>query len=92
MDEVKKMLRAVINGQSTLKDELLQRIEAVDIKLTDKIEGVETKLSKKIEANTERLDKIGSQLAYIEDDTPSREEFGELEGRVEQIEGRFIQT
>jgi len=89
MDEVKKMIRVVINGQSALKDELLQRIEAVDIKLTDKIEGVETKLSKKIEANTERLDKIGTQLAHLEDDTPSREEFDELEQNVEKNSARF---
>jgi len=68
------MLRAIINEQSDLKQELLKKIEEVDIKLG----GVEERLGKKIDkvegkvlVNTKRLDKIGSQLAYLEDDTPT---------------------
>ena len=33
MDDTKKMLQAVINGQSALKEELLQVIEKVDLKV-----------------------------------------------------------
>ena len=68
------MLRAIINEQSDLKQELLKKIEEVDIKLG----GVEERLGQKIDkvegkvlVNTKRLDKIGSQLAYLEDDTPT---------------------
>jgi len=34
----------------------------------------------------ERLDKQGKQLAYLEDDAPTREEHDELTKRVEKIE------
>ena len=93
MSDTDQMLRAIINGQSDLKQELLKKIEEVDVKL----EGVEERLSKKIDkvegkvlVNTKRLDKIGSQLAYLEDDTPTKEEHDQLEERVENIESRFI--
>ncbi|NCN58382.1 hypothetical protein COW99_00925 [Candidatus Roizmanbacteria bacterium CG22_combo_CG10-13_8_21_14_all_38_20] len=74
MSDTDQMLRAIINEQSDLKQELLKKIEEVDIKLG----GVEERLGKKIDkvegkvlVNTKRLDKIGSQLAYLEDDTPT---------------------
>lgn len=59
MDDTQKMLRAVINGQTTLKQELSSEIKKVDQKLD------------KVERNlTGRIDKIGRQLAYLEDDAP----------------------
>ena len=77
MSDTDQMLRAIINGQSDLKQELLKKIEEVDVTL----EGVEERLGKKIDkvegkvlVNTKRLDKIGSQLAYLEDDTPTKED------------------
>lgn len=40
----------------------------------------------KVEENlTKRIDGIGKQLAYLEDDTPIREEFDKLEKKVDQI-------
>ena len=82
MDDTKKMLRAVINGQSAMKEELLGEIRKVDKKvdkLDTKIDGVEKRLTK-------RIDRLGKQLAYLEDDAPTREEFNELESRVDMIE------
>lgn len=38
MDDIKKMLRAVINGQSVLKSELLKRIDDVEKKLGKRID------------------------------------------------------
>lgn len=90
MNETQKMLRAIINGQSVLKQELSSKIDKVDKKvdalgerLDGKIDGIEKNL-------TERLDKIGKQLAYLEDDAPTREEFDKLENRVEKVEQKVI--
>ena len=33
-----------------------------------------------------RIDKLGKSLAYLEDDTPTRDEFDGLEKRVEKVE------
>ena len=82
MDETKKMLRVIINGQSAMKEELLGEIRKVDKKvnkLDSKIDGVEKRL-------TERIDKIGLQVARLEDDAPTRDEFDNLEKRVTKVE------
>ncbi|MDP3973925.1 MAG: hypothetical protein Q8P92_03770 [Candidatus Daviesbacteria bacterium] len=41
----------------------------------------------KVEKNlTGRIDKLGKSLAYLEDDAPTREEFDNLEDRVDKVE------
>lgn len=79
MEDIKKMLSAFINSQGTFN----QRIEK-DLK------EVKAYLSKKIEENeknvTSRIDTLGRQLAYLEDDAPTREEFDILNTRVDKIE------
>ncbi|MBI3443225.1 hypothetical protein HY008_00990 [Candidatus Woesebacteria bacterium] len=85
MEDIKKMIRAVINGQSALKQELLEKIDGVDKKvdkLDNKIDGVEKRL-------TGRIYKLGKQLAYLEDDVPTREEHDNLEKRVGKLEQKF---
>jgi hypothetical protein len=72
------MLKAIINGQSSLKDELIKRIEAVDKKVED-VRGIVIK-------NGERLDKLGLDLAKLQDDAPTIQEFDELETQVEKLE------
>ena len=78
MDDTQKMLKAIINGQSSLKDELIKRIEAVDKKVED-VRGIVIK-------NGERLDKLGLDLAKLQDDAPTIQEFDELETQVEKLE------
>lgn len=70
-----KMLRTIINGQSVMKSELIEKID----KLDKKIDGVEERLTK-------RIDKIGLQVARLEDDSPTRDELDELEMRVTKVE------
>ena len=93
MDDTKKMLRAIINGQSAMKSELLEEIHKVDKKvdkvdqkvdqrfdsLSEKIKSVETNL-------TGRIDKLGLQIARLEDDSPTREELDDLDKRVSKLE------
>lgn len=93
MDDTKKMLRAIINGQSALKAELLKKIDDLDKKFTAKFDDVDRRFAKvdkrfdTLERNlTKRIDKLGRQLAYLEDDTPTREEHDELAKRVRKLE------
>ena len=85
MDDVKKMFRTIVNGQSAMKQELLSEIKKVrnDVKAHRR----ETKIGFK-EVN-ERLDKQGKSLAYLEDDAPTRDEHDKLEKRVTKVEKKL---
>ncbi len=82
MNDTQKMLQAIINGQSTLTQELLIKMDKID----KKVDGLEVKLDKVEENLTGRIDKLGKQLAYLEDDTPTREEFDNLEKSVDNVD------
>lgn len=92
MDDTNKMLRVIINGQSAMKSELLAKIDSVDKKV-DRLDEKVNNLDKKIdgvEKNlTKRIDKLGLQLARLEDDAPTREELDDLEERIEQVERKL---
>ncbi len=84
-NQTTKMLQAILSGQTALKQELISRIDKVDLKvdrLGEKLDKVEKNL-------TGRIDKLGKQLAYLEDDTPTREEHEELVKRVDKLEQRI---
>ena len=85
MDDTNKMLRAIINGQSAMKSELLAKIDSVDKKV-DRLEKKVDSVEKNI---TKRIDKLGLQLARLEDDAPTREELDDLEERIEQVERKL---
>lgn len=82
MDDNKKILQAILTGQSALKQDLSNQIKKVDVKI-DRVEENLTKMIKKVD---ERVDKIGKQLAYLEEDAPTREEFDKLDDRVGKLE------
>ena len=92
MNDTQKMLQAILNGQGAVKQELLSKINKVEENLSGRMDGLEGKvdgLDGKIDGVekrlTQRLDKIGRQLAYLEDDTPTREEYDNLEKRVDKM-------
>lgn len=85
-DDTQQMLRAIINGQSSFRQEVLGKIDKLDKKFTFRMDGLENRLDSVEKNLTERIDRIGKQLAYVEDDTPTREEFDKLEKRVDKIE------
>ncbi len=89
MDEIKNMLRAVINGQSTLKSELIQKIDGVEKKLGGRVDSLEKEVRTGFKKVNQRIDRLGKSLAYLEDDTPTREEFDGLEGRVIRVEKKI---
>lgn len=43
-------------------------------------------LGLKVENNGKRIDKLGLQIANLEDDAPTIEEFDKLEARVKKVE------
>ncbi len=74
-DDTHRMLQMVLDGQSAIRKD----INNLDDKLTNQIDAVDIKLTK-------RIDKLGSQIASLEDDTPTVEEFEKLEKRVKKVE------
>lgn len=86
MDDTKKMLQAIINGQSAIKEELLNRIDKLERKVDQNHKSLSNKLTEVEDRLTERIDKIGSQVARLEDDTPTREEFDDLDKRINILE------
>lgn len=88
MDDTKKMLRAIINGQTTLKQELVNKINQVD----QKVDSLREELHTFRKDLTDRVDRLGKSLAYLEDDTPTRDEFDGLEERVDKLEQQPTST
>jgi hypothetical protein len=86
MSDTNKLFQKIVNGQSAMKQEILKEIKKVEDKLTGRIDGLEKKTVKGFKEVNDRLDKQGKSLAYLEDDTPTREEHDELEERVTKIE------
>lgn len=86
MNDTQKMLQAIINGQSAIKQELSGKIDKVDLR----VERLEKKIDQAEKNLTTRIDKLGKQLAYLEDDAPTREEFDNLEERVDKIEQKAV--
>ncbi len=75
MDETKKMLRTIINGQSSMKLELLGGIRKVDKKVggvDKKVEDLRKETRAGFKSVNERIDKLGKSLAYLEDDAPTK--------------------
>ena len=48
------------------------------------------RVEEKVEENGARIDKLGLQIASLEDDSPTIEEFDNLEKRVKKLEKQTI--
>lgn len=82
MNDTQKMFRAIINGQSAFKQEFSAKLDKLDKKVDTLGERLEGKIDRVEKNLTDRIDKLGNQLAYLEEDAPTREEFDNLEKRV----------
>lgn len=92
MDDTKKMLRTIINGQSSIKSELLTEIKRMEKSLTEMIKQNSKEINENkilTKKNGKRLDMIGKTLAVLDDDAPTNEEFEELKTRVQKIERKM---
>ncbi|KKT67334.1 MAG: hypothetical protein UX25_C0052G0001 [Candidatus Woesebacteria bacterium GW2011_GWC2_45_9] len=65
------MLQSILDGQTLIRKD---------------IKGVKEEAKKTELRLTERIDKLGLQLANLEDDSPTIEEFDGLEKRVSKLE------
>lgn len=90
------MFQVLVNGQSALKGEILARIDKLEQKMDKKFEEVDKRFGKvdkrfdTLESNlTKRIDRIGKQVAFLEDDAPTREEHDKLVRRVTKIEQKI---
>jgi uncharacterized coiled-coil protein SlyX len=86
MDGVKQMFRKIINGQSAVKSELLGEINKLRVETQKGFDGTNNKIDVLDKKLTKRIDKVGLQVARLEDDTPTVDEFDKLEHRVTKVE------
>ena len=86
MDDLKKMIRTVINNQSSMKSELLSEIRKGDEKLHTEIKELRTETKEGFKKVNHRLDLIGKQVAVLDDDAPTGDEHNELKERVTKLE------
>lgn len=66
-----KILQAILDGQTSIRGD---------------IKRVEKKMNEGFESVKQRLDTIGLNVANLEDDTPTVEEFDNLDKRVKRLE------
>ena len=69
-----KMLQLLIDGQASIRKE---------------VGNVRSEMKEGFKNVNKRLDVIGKSVAFLEDDTPTREEHEKLEKRVTKIEVRL---
>lgn len=72
-----KLLQSILNGQASIRED----IKRVEKKVDNGFEKVNT-----------RINKLGLQISGLEDDSPTIEEFDNLEKRVERLEKQQIST
>ena len=98
-EDVGTMIQMLLSGLNsfrqefvTFKKEVIQnfsqvsrRFDQMETRLDKKIDGVEERLTK-------RIDAIGKQLAYLEDDAPTRDEFDNHEKRIGKLEKPMSST
>lgn len=90
---IQTQTKNILNGQSSLKNELLNKIAKLQNDMDKKFGNVDKRFNnvdKKIMELTKRIDKIGLAVARLEDDTPTVEEFDKLKKKVIEIEQTLI--
>jgi len=84
-----KLIQALIDGQKALKEELLAKITKSDQSRTKENKELKKEMKGGFKEVIDRLNKLGKFLAYLEDDTPTIDEFDKLEKRVTKLEKNF---
>ena len=63
MNDTQKMFQAIINGQSTFRQEVLSKIDKLDQKLGGRMDGLEVKIDQVEKNLTKRIDRLGKQFS-----------------------------
>ena len=82
MTDSTKMLQALIDGQNSIKEELLNKTDVVDKKVDRGFKSLKEEAIR----NGKRIDNIGLELAELSDDAPTIKEHESLEKRVDKLE------
>jgi len=72
------MLQSILDNVVTIKND----VKSLDQKLTKRIDTLDQKLTK-------RIDTLGKDLAILDDDAPTREEFDILGKRITTLEQKI---
>jgi hypothetical protein len=84
--EIKKMQRAMINGMSAMKGELVGEINKLRKDMDKGFKEVNEKIDKVDTNLTTRINYLGKQLNALDDDAPTGEDFTKLVKRVDRLE------
>ena len=84
--EIAKMQRAMINGISAMKGELLGEITGLRKDMEKGFGEVNEKIDKVNTNLTARINYLGKQLNALDEDAPTGEDFKNLEKRVGKLE------
>ena len=79
-----KMLQAILDRQTAISEQ----VKKFEEKFDNGFKGV----NKRFDATDKRIDILGLQLARLEDDAPTIEEFDNLEKRVSKLETQVIKN
>ena len=93
MDDSQKLLRTIINHQSSVKEELLKEIRKTNKKvdqLSENLDEFKVETKENFAKLTNRINLLGKQLAVLDEDAPTREEFDELVEKVNRIPKNFV--
>jgi BMFP domain-containing protein YqiC len=74
-----KMLQAIASSIALMRQEV-----------KDGFKDVNNKMDKGFKDVNKRIDRLGNDLAYLEDDAPTRDEHDKLEKRVTKLEHKVI--
>lgn len=88
MDDVQKMFKILVNGQSAMKSELLAKIENVHkevVKVHSELVEFKNETKENFDKINDRADKIGKTVAVFDEDSPIGEEFTDLKNKVDEI-------
>jgi len=70
-----KVLQSILDGQTLIRKDIKEVKEAA-VKTEERL--------------TKRIDKLGLQIANLEDDAPTIEEFDDLEKKVVKIQNKLV--
>lgn len=84
--EIKKMQRAMINGISAIKGELLGEITGLRKDMEKGFKEVNEKIDKVDTNLTTRINYLGKQLNALDEDAPTGEDFTKLVKRVDKLD------
>ena len=75
-------------SDTKLLQSILDKVSTVDRKVEKGFKDVNQRIGDTEKRLTDRIDKLGLQLAELSDDAPTIEEFDKLEKRVSKLENQ----